>query len=152
MNLNTSKTILKIFGIISIIFGILGILTGVLAIVGGIAIAAGGATGEVATNSTIAGAIAVLGIIGLIAIVGSIIELLSGIFSVKAAKDISKIMPAWWFAVLGVISSLISIVSMIMQKSSQPIEPKNMFGAIVALLTSVLIFFAAETIKKAAGK
>ena len=60
-------------------------------------------------------------------------------------------MPAWWFAVISVITSIISIVSMVMQKA-QPIDTKSLLGAIVGLLTSILIFFAAETIKKAAGK
>lgn len=151
MNLNTSKMILKVFGIISIIFGILGIGVGILAVIGGLTVAAGGATGEIATTPSFASAVALLGFIGLIAIVGSIVELLSGIFSVKAANDISKIMPAWWFSILGVITSIISIVSMVTQNTKQ-VDTSNMLGAIVGLLTSVLVFFAAETIRKAAKK
>ena len=151
MNLNTSKVILKVSGIISIIFGILGIIAGVMAVAGGALIGAGAAAGQITASNEVAGGVALLGFGGLLVIIGSIIELLSGIFSVKASNDISKIMPAWWFSVLSVIASIVSIVTIVLQKS-QPIDPKNLFGAIVGLLTSILIFFAAETIKKAAGK
>lgn len=151
MNLNTSKMILKVSGIISIIFGILGIITGIMAVAGGAIIGAGAAAGEITASNEVAGGVALLGFGGLLIIIGSIIELLSGVFSVKASNDISKIMPAWWFSVISVITSIISIISMVMQKA-QPIDTKSLLGAIVGLLTSILIFFAAETIKKAAGK
>lgn len=151
MNLNTSKMILKVFGIISIIFGILGIVAGIMAVAGGAIIGAGAAAGEIAADSKLAGGVALLGFGGLLVIVGSVIELLSGVLSVKASNDISKIMPAWVFALIGTITSIISVVSMFMQKT-QPVKTSNLVGAIVGVCTSVLIFVAANNIKKAAGK
>lgn len=151
MSLNASKTILKIFGIISIIFGVMGIIAGILFVSGGAFIGAGAAAGDIAPDTQLASGIAVLGFGGLLIIIGSAIELLSGVFSVKAANDSSKIMPAWWFALLGTITSVISIITMFVQKT-QPVDTKNVFGAAVGVFTSILIFVAANTIKQSAGK
>ena len=108
MSLNTSKMILKIFGIISIIFGILGIIAGIMAVAGGALIGAGAAAGEVAGNSQLA-------------------------------------------ALISVIMSIISIITMIMQKN-QTTDSRNTISAIIGLLISILVFVAANTIKKAARK
>lgn len=151
MNLNTSKMILKVFGIISIIFGIIGIVAGILAIAGGALIGAGAAAGEVTASSEMAGGVALLGFGGLLIIIGSVVELLSGIFSVKASNDISKIMPAWWFALISLVMGIVNIIVMVVQKS-QATNTSNIVSAVIGLLISILIFVAANTIKKAAGK
>ena len=154
MSLNASKTILKVFGIISIIFGILGILFGIIAIAGGSIIGAGAAGGEIATDSKLSIAVVFLGLGGLVLIIMSVIDLLSGIFSVKAAKDISKIMPAWVFALLDFISSLIGLIFVLIPviQKTQAIETNQITSTIIGLLISILIFVAANTIKKEAGK
>ena len=151
MSLGASKKILKIFGIISIVFGILGIIFGIMSVAGGAILGTGVAAGEVAASNDMAAGVALLGFGGLLIIIGSVIELISGVCSVKAANDISKIMPAWVFSLIGVISSLASVISMVMQKV-QPVKTNEIVGAVVGCITSILIFVAANSIKGAAGK
>lgn len=151
MSLGASKKILKIFGIISIVFGILGIIAGVMSVAGGALLGTGVAAGEVAAGNDMAAGVALLGFGGLLIIIGSVIELISGVCSVKAANDISKIMPAWIFSLIGVISSLASVISMVMQKA-QPVKTNEIVGAVVGCITSILIFVAANSVKSAAGK
>ncbi len=137
MNVETSKKILKVFGIIDIITGIIGILVGILALGGGgVLMAAAGAEEEVAVGS------AIVVIIGVIILIAGIVGLLEGIFSVRAAKDTSKIMPAWVFAILGVVMQAISVCT------SFKSGARAIITGILWLAVSVLIFVAANTIKK----
>ena len=82
MDLETSKKLLKIFGII--ILGILGILSGLLAFAGGGLIAAANQSDA----ATLGAGLAVVA--GVILVISGIVSLLQGIFSVRAAKDTSK--------------------------------------------------------------
>ena len=104
MDLETSKKILKIFGILDIIFGIIGIIVGLLAFAGGGLVAAS----DQSEAGAIGAGIAV--ILGVILVISGIVSLLQGIFSVRAAKDTSKIMPAWIFALIGVVMAAISLI------------------------------------------
>lgn len=151
MSLSTSKTILKIFGIISIVLGVLGIIAGVIAVAGGAIVGAGAASGEIASTSGLAAGIALLGFGGLIILVMAVIELLSGIFSVRAAKDISKIMPAWVFALLGLISAVINVVSLFVGQTELA-STSSIVGTVIGCIINILIFVAANTIKTAANK
>ena len=154
MSLDASKKILKVFGIITIIFSILGILVGIFAILGGSVIGIGTATGGVESNANLAAGVGIIVILGLIALIGSIIDLISGICSVRAANDISKIMPAWIFALIGLIFDVIGIISNFVQKRPEgyPLTAGNIIGLIIGLAISVLIFVAANNVKKVAGK
>lgn len=154
MSLNASKMILKVFGIISIICGILGIILGILAVAGGSIIGAGAAGGEIATGSNLSIVVAFLGIGGLTIIILCVVDLLLGIFSVRAANDISKIMPAWVIALIDVISSIIGVGTVLIPviQKTQALDTKQITSAIIACLISILIFVAANNIKKAAGK
>jgi hypothetical protein len=51
-------------------------------------------------------------------------------------------MPAWIFAILGVIGSVGQLISSLSE------DPKGIISAIIAVALSVLIFVAANTIKK----
>jgi hypothetical protein len=139
MDLETSKKLLKIFGIIIIVLGAIGILIGLLAFAGGGLIAAADQS-ELAAIGAGAAVIA-----GIILVISGIVSLLQGIFSVRAAKDPSKIMPAWVFAILGIVSSVISIITNWGKGTS------SIVGAIVGTAISVVIFIAANNIKKANG-
>ena len=145
MNLNTSKMILKVAGIFSIIFGILGIIGGMMAILGGSFLGYGVATGEVANSQDMAIGIGALGVLGLLILIAAIVGLLSGIFSVKASNDISKIMPAWVFSLIGLILSIPGLISAISANN-------QVWSNVVAVAINALIFIAANTIKKIAGK
>ena len=154
MSLDASKKILKVFGIITIIFSILGIIIGILLIVGIGALGISTATGDVQSNVNLAPAIGVISIFGLVALIGSIVDLISGICSVKASNDISKIMPAWVFALLGLIFDVIGVISFFLQKrpEGEAVTPANIVGLIIGIAISALIFIAANNVKKAAGK
>lgn len=145
MNLSTSKTILKIAGIISIIFGVLGIIGGIMAIAGGSFLGIGLAIGEVPASQDIAAGVGLLGLGGLLILIGAVIELLSGIFSVRAAKDISKIMPAWVFSLIGLILSVPGLIAAISAND-------KIVSNIITVAINALIFVAANTVKKSAGK
>ena len=145
MSLKTSKTILKVFGIISIIFGILGIIGGIMFIAGGSFLGVGLAIGEVQASQDIAAGVGLLGFGGLLILIAAAVELLSGIFSVRASKDSSKIMPAWVFSLIGLIFSIPGLISAISANN-------NIVSNIIAALINALVFVAANTVKKSAGK
>ena len=136
MSLETSKKILKIFGVIGIIVGILGLIVGLAALAGG------GVAASIGTSDDEVGLGAVAVIAGVVMLISGIVSLLEGIFSVRAAKDSSKIMPAWVFAIIGLISGAISFISNIRNGAS------SISGAILSFAISVLVFMAANTIKK----
>ena len=135
MSVETSEKILKVFGIIAIVIGSLGLLAGIITIVGGGLLGAG--LGDMG-----GGAVAGLAIIaGVVLLVGAIITLLEGIFSVRAAKDSSKIMPAFVFSIIGLVSGAIGLINAIASKG-------NFLSAIISLAISCLVFIAANTIRK----
>lgn len=132
MSLKTSKTILKVFGIIGIILGGLTTLGSLLILLGGGAASLGG---EYAAPL---GAFMI--ITGIFTLISGLITLAQGVCSVNASKDSSKIMPAWIFALIGIVSNGITLISSIKNDS-------GIFTAIVSLGISALIFVAANTIK-----
>ena len=154
MSLDASKKILKVFGIITIVFSILGIIVGIMAIAGGSALGIGTATGNVESNANLAAGVGIITLLGLVALIGSIVDLISGICSVRAANDISKIMPAWVFALIGIVFDVVGVIGNFVQKrpDGQPLTPSNIVGLILGLAISVLIFVAANNVKHAAGK
>ena len=137
MNIETSKKILKIAGILSIIGGVISILVGILATAGGGILAGIGEAEDQGEGAMVA-------IVGVIVLIAGIISLIEGIFSTRAAKDTSKIKPAWIFAIIGLVSNGISFVSGIVQGGSAG-------TGIVSVAFSVLIFIAANSIKKEEG-
>ena len=87
MSLDTSKRILKIFGVVSIICGVFFIILGFLTLAGAGQLSPEEIESDPSLSAGVA-AIAVLFVLGLI-------SLLEGIFSLRGAKDTAKIMPAW---------------------------------------------------------
>ena len=129
MSLNTSKKILKIFGVFDIICGIFLIILGFVVIMGASTLSAE----EIASDPNLSrgvGAIAIFFILGLISI-------LEGIFSIRGAKDASKIMPAWIFALIGLIGAIVGLFM-----------GGSMGGSIASLIVNIVIFVAANKIKK----
>ena len=131
MTVETSSKILKIFGILSIIGGILGIILGILALLGG---------GLVATDDAETGGLVIVA--GIVLIVSAIVSLIEGIFAVRAAKDHSKINPAWVLALISLIMGAISAVVSLSNGGS-------VTSSIPSILFSILVFVAANNIKKA---
>ncbi|MCR5357938.1 MAG: hypothetical protein K6E63_11115 [Lachnospiraceae bacterium] len=128
MSVEKSQKILKIFGTLSIIGGVLMLIVGV-----GAAYGAGMLDEE-------GKAVALL--MGIILIICGIVDLLQGIFSRNAAKDSSKIGPAWIFAIIGLATSVISMISSAIK------DPGTIVSGLFSVAISALIFVAANTIKK----
>lgn len=138
MSLETSRKVLKISGILSIIFGVIGIIMGILVFATGGMIATSIDMG-VEDNAMVAG-ISLAG--GIMAVIAGIIALIEGIFSLKGAQDSAKIMPAWVFAIIGLIFGVINLIMSFGNGAS------SIFSNVISLLISALIFVAANTIKK----
>lgn len=129
MSLGTSKTILKIFGIFDIICGVIVLALAVLALAG---ISQSG-PGELGSDSDVEGALVGLVILFVLGLIG----LLEGIFSVRGAKNPAKIMPAWIFAILGVITGVTGLFT-----------GGSTGGSVGSLIINIVIFIAANNIKK----
>ncbi len=66
-----------------------------------------------------------------------VISLLEGIFSLRGAKDASKIMPAWIFAIIGVIAAVIGLFT-----------GGSLGSSVFSLIINIVIFIAANKIRK----
>ena len=142
MTVETSRKILKVVGILGIIFGVIVCLGGVLMLAGGSLVQQAGdisLTPEEMKLMKLGGiASAVLGLI----------TLLEGIFSVRAAKDFNKIMPAWVFALVSLIFNAVDAVWSIIQSA----EARTIASAAFSIAISILVLGAANKIKKHVGK
>lgn len=138
MNIETSKKILKIAGILAIIGGVLGTILGLLAVAGG-----GIAAGMLEGDDQVSGGVIVIA--GIVLLISGIVSLIEGICSTRAAKDTSKIKPAWIFAIIGLVTNGLSFILNLTQGGG------SASSGIVSVAFSILIFIAANTIKKEEG-
>ena len=129
MSLKTSKRILKIFGIFDIICGIFLIILGVMVLVGASQLSPEEIASDPSLSAGVSG-MAIFFILGLL-------SLLEGIFSIRGAKDAAKIMPAWIFAIIGVIAAVVGLFT-----------GGSLGGSIFSLIVNIVIFIAANKIKK----
>ncbi len=134
MSFETSKMILKVFGVISVIFGALGTLVGLLICVA--------ATGMV-MNPELGDAndFAFTIVPGIFVLVIGLIALIQGVLSIRGAKDSAKIMPAWVFSIIALVFGVVGLVLMISEGAS------GIVGSIVGVLIDCVVFYAANTIK-----
>ena len=137
MNLNVSKAILKVVGIISTILGGLGTAAGVYFIIAALITTQAPQLGDANDLATIL-------IIGIILLIISIMPLLQGIFALRGASNSSKIMPAWIFSVISLILSACGL----MANAIDFLGLKVILASSVALAISIIIFLAANTIRK----
>lgn len=145
--LDNAKQTLKILGILTIVLGILGII-------GAVAIGAGG--GLIANNLATSGTAATdadtaflviggMSVLAIMTLVSAIVDLLLGIFSVRASNDFSKIGPAWVLAVIGLV---LAVIGTIMNLVAGGVNYTNIASGVVSIVLSACIFWAANTIKQ----
>ena len=129
MSLNTSKLILKIFGIFSIICGVILIILGAMVFIGASQLS----PEEIAADPSLSAGVSGMALFFVL----GVISLLEGIFSLRGAKDASKIMPAWIFAIIGVIAAVVGLFT-----------GGSMGGSVFSLIVNIVIFVAANKIRK----
>ena len=140
MSLEKSQKIVKVLGILSIISAVLGII----AAIGMFGLTGLGAASldTAAIDEETAGSLVGLGLIGVVILASAIVELLQGIFSLRAAKDASKATPLWVISIISVVFSVISLIN------SFGSGTQGIFSAIVGLAISCGIFYLANNIRK----
>ena len=144
--IKNAKSTLKILGILSIVAGALAIVMGAMSL-GGCEVLAGQMANSAVVGPTEAEAAAtVTGLVlvaGAFVLISGVFTLLMGIFSVRAANDFSKIGPAYVFAIIDLVASVISaIVSLVGSMSIS-----SLLGGAGGIAISACIFWAANTIK-----
>jgi hypothetical protein len=142
MTVETSRKILKVVGILGIIFGVIFALGGVLMLAGG---SLAQQAGEISLTPE---ELKVMKLGGIASAVLGLITLLEGIFSVRAAKDFSKIMPAWVFALISLIFNAVDAIWSIIQSA----EARTIATAAFSIALSILVLGAANKIKNYVGK
>jgi hypothetical protein len=138
MSLETSQKIVRVLGII-------GIIVGALAVVGGFGMLGLGGVGIAGATTTpddnLAMGIGVVFFLGIVMLVSGIVDILEGVFALRAAKDASKAMPLWIFAIIGLVLSVLSLITGITNGS----------GSLLSDLVSVALnggfFYLANNIK-----
>ena len=142
MTVETSRKILKVVGILGIILGVIVCLGGVLMLAGGSLVQQ---AGEISLTPE---ELKLMKLGGIASAVLGLITLLEGIFSVRAANDFSKIMPAWIFALISLIFNAVDAVWSIIQSA----EVRTIASAAFSIAISILVLGAANKIKKYVGK
>ena len=137
MDLATSQKVVRIFGIIDIVVGVLVLVGGVgMFGLGG----AGAAVGDLNDKNVVLGA-GILMLLGIIMLVSGIASILEGVFSLRAAKDASKVKPLW---VLSIINIVLSVINLIGSFSN---DGTSIFSGIISLAINAVIFYLANNIK-----
>ena len=139
MSVQTSKSMLKVFGILDVIFGVLLVIFSALAFTGGGLMASGAVPMDQAEAGVSSTLVFVAG--GAMLVLGGF-SLASGILSCRAAKDPSKAQPAFVFDVISLVLAAINLTNAIVGSGS-PVS------AIVIVAINVLLVMAANTLRKA---
>lgn len=138
MGIETSKKMLKALGIINLVLGIIFVIIGVLAarlVIG------------ISSNSSIPNNYSFLVI--LIVAIG-VISIIAGCLDVRAAKDTSKIMPAWIFSIIGLIYSGVNLCFSIAKNTIN--NPISAISLLLSIILSVFTFIAANAVLNANKK
>ena len=138
MSVQSSKTFLKVFGIIDIILGALQVILGVVATAGGGLLASGQVPVEEVETEMPAAIIVVAGVVLLLLGIFSVVE---GILSCRAAKDPSKAKPAFVCAIISLVLAAISLISAITSSGS-------LASPCTSVLINVILVMAANTLRK----
>lgn len=143
MNLETSRKVLKIFGIIGIVLAVLSLIVSILSLVGGGVVAG---MPETANDSELALGTVELMLAGIIGIISSVINLIEGIVSVKASKNNKFGTAAFVFAILGLIGSCVNGITSI---SKGGLDGASIVGVLLGIVLSVVILLSANRVRVA---
>ena len=147
MSIQNAKSTLKVLGILSIIFGICGVIMGIGLVAGGGLLGAGTLmSGDVTTAEgadTVALVTGMVIALGIFTIVSACVDVLLGIFSVRASNDFSKIGPAY---ILSIIALVIAVISVFLNFADFNLS--TLISAIPSIVFSIVIFLAAKAVKQ----
>ena len=147
MSIQNAKSTLKVLGILSIILGILGVIMGIGLVLGGglfgadtlmsgkVTTAEGADTVNLVTGMVMA--------MGIFVALSSLVDVILGIFSVRASKDFSKINPAYIFSIIALVLSVISLFM-----NFAEFNLSTLISALPSIVFSIVLFLAAKTVKE----
>ena len=138
MSVQTSKTVLKVFGIVDIVLGVLVLLFSALTLASGGLLASGVVPMDQVEVDVSGSLVLVAG--GAMLLMG-VFSLAEGILSRRAAKDPSKAQPAFVFAIISLVLAVVSLVHAIVGGGS-PVS------GLVSVGINVLLVMAANTLRK----
>ena len=138
MSVQTSKSILKVLGIIDIVLGVLVLLFSTLTLAGGGLLASGVVPMDQVEAGVSGSLVFVAG--GAMLLMGGF-SLAEGILSRRAANDPSKAQPAFVFAIISLVLAAINLTWAIVGGGS-PVS------AIVSVAINALLVMAANTQRK----
>ena len=147
MSIQNAKSTLKILGILSVILGIFGVIAGLVLVAGGGLFGADTLmSGKVTTADGAETVSMVTGMVmamGIFTAVSALVDVLLGVFSVRASKDFSKINPAY---ILSIIALALSVISLFMNFAEFNLS--TLLSALPSIVFSAVLFLAAKTVKE----
>lgn len=147
MSIQNAKSSLKILGIASIIFGIVGVVLGFGLVAGGGMFGADTLTSGAVSTADQANQVTVVTgmvvVMGIFTIVSAVVDVLLGVFSVRASKDFTKIGPAYTFSIIALVLSLISVFL-----NFREFNLSTLISSLPGIVFSIVIFLCARTIKQ----
>ncbi len=147
MSIQNAKSTLKILGILSVILGIFGVIVGLGLVAGGGLFGADTLmSGKVTTADGAETVSMVTGMVmamGIFTAVSALVDVLLGVFSVRASKDFSKINPAY---ILSIIALALSVISLFMNFAEFNLS--TLLSALPSIVFSAVLFLAAKTVKE----
>lgn len=144
--IKNAKTTLKVLGILSIILGVFAFIFGAMSIGGGGLLAGQMATSGGMSSADADAAATVTGLVliaGIVLLASGIFTLLLGIFSVRASNDFSKIGPAYVFAIIDLVVSVVGVIV----NFAVSMNVSSLLEGIVGVVFAACIFWAAKTIR-----
>ena len=144
MTVDSARKILNIAAVIHIICGIPMIVIGILGISG---TAAASVAPEIAESLAEAGPMTagVIMVLSAITLIVGFLAAVEGVLDRRAAKDPAKVMPVWYLSIVLLVINVIGLVLSVMTGTLG-------ISTIIELLFTVLVFSAANSIKKELGK
>ena len=144
MTVNSARRILNIAAVIHIICGIPMIVVGILGLSG---TAAASVAPEIAESLAEAGPMTagVVMALSAITLVVGFLAAVEGVLDRRAAKDPAKVMPVWY---LSIVLLVINVIGLILSAVTGTMG----ISTVIELLFTVLVFSAANSIRKELGK
>ncbi len=144
MSLSTSRTILKVAGVLSLIGAVFTLITGILVIVGGAgALASTDMASELANvpNAKIAVIAAAAGLL-----IAAAVAFIEGIISLKASRHNRYGTAALVFGILGFVSLISSVITTV---KGGDFSATNIVSLVLSLVINILVVMAASKVRSA---